>query len=192
MDRSGPPRYFDLQVNGYGGVDFMQENLSDEALNAACERLERDGVLGVLATVITDTIEVMAGRLRNLVRARSRSPLATRIVTGIHIEGPFLSPIDGYRGAHPLDAIRPANWDDMQVLLDACDGLARLVTLAPEHDPGLKVAVAEREIAGYGASGRTTAFIVPSFTARLGPADVVALLGPRQGDAAPMARIEFV
>jgi N-acetylglucosamine-6-phosphate deacetylase len=132
-------RFFDIQVNGYAGVDFMQQNLTDEALHTACERLEQDGVSGILATVITDTIEVMAGRLRNLARARVGSPLATRIVYGIHIEGPFLSPIDGFRGAHPRDAIRPANWEEMEILLDACDGLARLVTLAPEHDPGLTV-----------------------------------------------------
>lgn len=140
MSKSLPSEgFFDLQVNGYGGIDFMQEDLTDEALHTACERLERDGVGGILATVITDTIEVMVARLENLVRARSRSALATRIVQGFHLEGPFLSPVDGYRGAHPLDAIRPANWGDMQALLEAADGLSRLVTLAPEHDEGFAV-----------------------------------------------------
>ncbi len=133
------PRSFDLQVNGCYGVDFMQDGLTDAALNTACEGLDRDGVLGILATVISDSIEVMAARLKCLVSARSHSPLASRIIHGFHIEGPFLSPEQGYRGAHPLDAIRPANWDDVQVLLDAAGGLTRLVTLAPEHDPGFQV-----------------------------------------------------
>jgi N-acetylglucosamine-6-phosphate deacetylase len=117
----------------------MQEELEEGDLNSACMRLERDGVSGILATVITDTLDVMVSRLKNLVRARSCSPLATRMVRGFHIEGPFLSPESGYRGAHPLDAIRPANWSDMQVLLDAADGLVRLVTLAPEHDSDFTV-----------------------------------------------------
>lgn len=133
------PGFFDLQVNGYGGIDFMQASLTEAGLNTACEALEREGVTGILATLITDRIEVMSDRLANLVKARSNSELATRLIKGFHIEGPFLSPETGYRGAHPLDAIRPANLEDMQVLLDRGDGLVRLVTLAPEHDPGFRV-----------------------------------------------------
>jgi N-acetylglucosamine-6-phosphate deacetylase len=45
----------------------------------------------------------------------------------------------GYRGAHPADAIRPADLEAMQALLAAGDGLVRLVTLAPERDAGLRV-----------------------------------------------------
>jgi N-acetylglucosamine-6-phosphate deacetylase len=60
------------------------------------------------------------------------------MVSGIHIEGPFISPIDGYRGAHPRDAVRPASPDAMNRLLDAAGGLTKIVTLAPENDPGLQ------------------------------------------------------
>jgi N-acetylglucosamine-6-phosphate deacetylase len=126
--------FIDLQVNGYAGIDFMQPCLTSIDLNTVCEHLEQDGVEGILATVITDSLEVMTDRLRNLVRARESSPLAMRLVRGFHIEGPFVSPETGYRGAHPLDAVRPANWDDMQILLDAAEWLIRLVTLAPESD----------------------------------------------------------
>src|SRR5476651_584312 len=95
------PGAFDLQVNGYLGVDFMQPGLTGADLDKACEGLDRDGVGGILATVISDSIEVMADRLRNLVKARASSTLAARIVRGFHIEGPFISPETGYRGAHP-------------------------------------------------------------------------------------------
>jgi N-acetylglucosamine-6-phosphate deacetylase len=61
------------------------------------------------------------------------------MIPGLHIEGPFLSDEDGYRGAHPLDAVRPADPDLMRQLLDAAGGLARIVTLAPERDAGLRV-----------------------------------------------------
>ena len=57
----------------------------------------------------------------------------------LHIEGPFISPRDGYRGAHPLDAVRPAELDAMQRLLEAGQGLVRYVTLAPEHDANFAV-----------------------------------------------------
>ncbi|HEV2295049.1 MAG TPA: hypothetical protein VGR35_14435 [Tepidisphaeraceae bacterium] len=134
-----PPAFFDLQVNGYGGVDFNHDDLTAEQLHRACERLEADGVAGILATVITDDLQRMARRLSNLVRLREADPLAKRMIAGLHIEGPFISPMQGYRGAHPADAIRPADADEMQLLLDAGAGLTRLVTLAPEQDAGAKV-----------------------------------------------------
>ena len=131
--------FFDLQVNGYGGVDFNQDELTADGLHRACERLEADGVAGILATVITDDLQRMSRRLANLVRLREADPLAKRLIAGLHIEGPFISPVTGYRGAHPADAVRPADADEMQLLLDAGGGIVKLVTLAPEQDAGAKV-----------------------------------------------------
>jgi N-acetylglucosamine-6-phosphate deacetylase len=131
--------YFDLQVNGYGGVDFNQDELDADQLHHACERLEADSVAGLLATIITDDLPAMCRRLLRLAALREADPLAQRLIAGVHIEGPFLSERDGYRGAHPLDAIRPADTDSMARLLDAANGLARVVTLAPERDTGFAV-----------------------------------------------------
>lgn len=131
--------FFDLQVNGYGGVDFNQDDLSAEALHTACERLENDGVDGALATVITEDADRMVVRLRNLVQRREDDPLAKRLIAGLHIEGPFINETPGYVGAHPPDAVRPADVDTMKRLLDAGGGLTKIVTLAPERDPGFAV-----------------------------------------------------
>jgi N-acetylglucosamine-6-phosphate deacetylase len=128
------PTFFDLQVNGYGGIDFNQDDLTAEGLHAACECLRSDRVGGILATIITDELDTMARRLENLVRLREQDPLAKSLIQGLHIEGPFLSPLPGYRGAHPVDAIRPASQEAMKRLLEAGGGLTRLVTLAPEQD----------------------------------------------------------
>ncbi len=126
--------YCDLQVNGYAGVDFNQDDMTPEQLHACCLRLADDGVDHILATIITDHADAMMRRLSNLARLRSQDALAGQIISGIHVEGPFLSPLTGYRGAHPLDAIRPAEPDLMRRMYDCCDGLLRLVTLAPEQD----------------------------------------------------------
>lgn len=131
--------FFDLQVNGYIGVDFNSDDLNGEDLHRACLQLAEEGNTGILATVITDKIEVMAQRLRRLVELRASDSLAQRLITGIHIEGPFLNPLPGYRGAHPEDAIHPASVDEMEQLLEAASGLTRLVTLAPEHDTDFQV-----------------------------------------------------
>lgn len=139
---------FDLQVNGYGGVDFNQDDLTAAQLHTACERLAAAGVAGVVATIITEAIDKMVHRLSNLARLRESDALAQQIIAGLHIEGPFLNETPGYRGAHPADAIRPADVATMQRLLDAAPGLTRLVTLAPERDARYRVIrmLAERGI----------------------------------------------
>ncbi len=129
----------DLQVNGYGGIDFNQDSLDAEQLHRACSRLIADGVTAILATVITDKIEVMARRLGNLAKLREQDPQARRLIHGFHIEGPFLNAEPGYCGAHPAEVIHPADVDEMKQLLEAAQGLTRLVTLAPESDNGFKV-----------------------------------------------------
>ncbi|HEY0256647.1 MAG TPA: hypothetical protein VGC39_04315 [Candidatus Methylacidiphilales bacterium] len=130
---------FDLQVNGYGGVDFNQDDLGAEDLQRACELLEAHGAGGILATIITEHPDRMESRIRRLRELRETVPLARRIIAGIHIEGPFLNPADGYRGAHPLDAIKGGTVSLMDRLVEAGGGLVRLVTLAPEMDASHKV-----------------------------------------------------
>ena len=131
--------FFDLQVNGFGGCDFNAEHLHSQSIEAISERLLQEGVDGILVTLITDSIPAMAGRLQGLVRLRRSLPSFRKVTRGFHIEGPFLNPANGYRGAHPRDAILMADRSVMRELLEAGDGLVRLVTLAPECDPGLKV-----------------------------------------------------
>ncbi len=130
---------FDLQVNGYAGVDFNREGLTGEKLHHACATLEKDGNEGILATIITDSMETMRLRLSNITELRRQSPLIERIIRGFHIEGPFLNESPGYIGAHPPEHAKQACPEEMKQLLDAASGLVRLVTLAPERDPGFTV-----------------------------------------------------
>ena len=81
----------------------------------------------------------MAARLRRLAAIRQQDPLVREVIWGIHIEGPFINETPGYVGAHPRQSVRPADVETMKRLLDAAGGLTRLVTLAPERDPGMKV-----------------------------------------------------
>jgi N-acetylglucosamine-6-phosphate deacetylase len=131
--------YFDLQVNGYAGVDFNKDDLTADELHTVCLRMQADGVEGFLPTIITEHVGVMSMRLARLAGLRDKDPLAKSLIPGFHIEGPFINETVGYKGAHPVDAIRPADEDAMKKLLDAAQGLTKLVTLAPERDPGLKV-----------------------------------------------------
>jgi N-acetylglucosamine-6-phosphate deacetylase len=126
----------DLQVNGYAGTDFNREGLTAEALHHACKCLVEDGCDSILATFITDDLDAMAARMQTLVKLREQDGLARSVIAGIHIEGPFINPEKGYVGAHPQQHVRPATLEYTKLLLDAAGGLARIVTLAPEHDKG--------------------------------------------------------
>jgi len=133
------PRYVDLQVNGYAGVDFNADGLTADDLHAACERLRADGVAGILATVITDDLDAMTSRIRRIAELRDADTLAAEVIHGIHVEGPFLNDRDGFVGAHPPAAVRDADVDAAKRLLDAGGGLIRIVTLAPERDADMGV-----------------------------------------------------
>lgn len=141
--------FVDLQVNGYAGVDFnSSEPLSEDRALEVCRRLASDGVDRILATVITAPMEQMLARISDIADLAERLPEFASIVAGIHVEGPFLSGEDGFVGAHPRDAIRAANLNDAKRMIEAGNSLVRLITLAPEMDPGAKVtgALAEQGI----------------------------------------------
>jgi N-acetylglucosamine-6-phosphate deacetylase len=125
---------FDLQVNGYAGVDFNSAAITTEALDHALAAMAQSGVAFCLPTVITAPAGVLHERLAALDRAVAASRFAA-MVPGYHLEGPFLSPEDGYAGCHPRAAMAAPDIG----LVERLEGrLARpilLITLAPER-PG--------------------------------------------------------
>lgn len=149
--------YFDIQVNGYGGVDFNQDSLSANDLHQACQLLRDHGVDGILATIITEKPAEMESRIRRLSALREKDPLAEKMICGLHIEGPFLNPGDGYRGAHPAEAICQADRDMAARFVEAGGGLVRVFTLAPEQDPGCRVTRYLREQDVVVSAGHTNA-----------------------------------
>ncbi len=129
----------DLQLNGFGGIDFNRDGLTTEEMHVACERLREAGGGQFLATIITADLDAMCRRLEALVRVCEADPLVAEMMVGIHIEGPFINETPGFVGAHPAASVLPADPDIMRRLLDAAGGLTQVVTLAPERDPGFSV-----------------------------------------------------
>lgn len=130
---------FDIQVNGYAGIDFNHDGLTVADFEKACLRLKADGCTDFLPTIITDSIENMEARLLAIRSAVEQSSVIASMVRGIHVEGPFLNAGDGTAGAHPKQHIRPADLERMKRLLDASGYNIRLVTLAPECDSNHEV-----------------------------------------------------
>ena len=127
------PGLFDLQVNGFAGVDFNAPGLTTEGLAEALERQRATGVTRCLPTLITSSFDRFARNAR--VIARSPDPA----VAGIHMEGPYLSPEDGPRGAHPREHVTNASIADFDRRQEAADGRIVLVTLAPEAPGALSL-----------------------------------------------------
>jgi N-acetylglucosamine-6-phosphate deacetylase len=132
MNSVPPDGLFDLQVNGFAGVDF-QRPVSAEALHRACLTMRACGMQRVLATLITDRIEALETKFRALEAFRRQDPLIRECIVGFHLEGPFLSTEPGYRGAHDPQWMRDPHWEVFAPLQEAAGGLIRLVTLAPER-----------------------------------------------------------
>jgi N-acetylglucosamine-6-phosphate deacetylase len=128
-----PSGYIDLQINGLNGVDFNSSMLSDEAWDLALEALANDGTHGFLPTLITDSADSLKHKLARLAVLCNQTR-AGAIPLGIHLEGPFLSPITGYVGAHPPHHTALGDVDLIKGWMDASQGQIRLVTLAPECD----------------------------------------------------------
>lgn len=128
---------FDLQLNGYAGVDFNADGLALDDLRRACAAVRADGGGRMLATVITDRLDLMIGRIARLAELHAADPAVREVVAGIHVEGPFINPLPGFVGAHPATHVLPAEVASAERLVEAGRGLVRLLTLAPEHDRGL-------------------------------------------------------
>ncbi len=127
------PGLVDLQVNGFAGVDFADPGLVPERVQQAVEAIAKTGVTRFLPTLISSPFEAFAACARTIARVNDPA------IAGIHMEGPYLSPEDGYRGAHPRAFVRKPDVDDFERRQDAAQGRIRLLTLAPELPGALGV-----------------------------------------------------
>jgi len=123
---------FDIQVNGFAGVDFQQQDLSAAELRRAVDGLASRETLRFFIALITDSIEALADKLKNFERLRAIDATAAESVCGYHLEGPWLSTEPGYRGAHDPRLMAAPCIADFEVLQKAANGNIRLVTIAPE------------------------------------------------------------
>ena len=172
---------FDLQVNGYAGVDFNHPAITAAALDGALETMLASGVTQCLPTLITAHPAQLCERFTALDAAVASSRLGPLMVPGYHLEGPFLNAADGYAGCHPPEAMS----DPDIGLIDTVEtGLHRpilLVTLAPERAGSM------RFIAELTRRGKATAMAhsTASFDAVTAAADAGLTLSTHLGNGLP-------
>jgi N-acetylglucosamine-6-phosphate deacetylase len=129
------PPLFDMQINGFAGVDFQRDDLSLAGLSRAVRALRLAGCGRFLFTLMTAEWGKLTARLRRAVALRAESEELQSAMAGWHIEGPFLSAKPGFHGAHdPALMLDPAPEKIRELrALTGRDPL--LLTIAPER-PG--------------------------------------------------------
>ncbi len=130
---------FDIQVNGYAGVDFNDASMTADGLDHALHAMLGAGVTRCLPTLITASEEELGGRFAALDEAIRGSQLGAVMVPGIHLEGPFLNPAQGYAGCHPPGAMIDPDSELVERIMAGCRTPILLLTLAPERDGGLRL-----------------------------------------------------
>lgn len=134
------PGFVDVQVNGFAGEDFNGPEVSSDGITKAVQSLWREGVTQICPTITTDSAENMLNSLRAIVTACEDARVSASIPC-IHMEGPFISPEDGSRGAHPKEHVRLPDWKELETWQEVTGGRIGIVTLAPEVEGGVEFVV---------------------------------------------------
>ena len=166
IEVSGPPRpddlwiapaLWDIQTNGRWGISYSDPSIQPAQVAEIVLAQASLGTAKLCPTLITAPAESFKAGLQAIAAACDQNVAVASMILGIHLEGPYLSELDGYRGAHPLSAIRDPDWDEFQTFQEASGGRVIMMTLAPER-PGSAPFIAKAVQSGVKiAIGHTSA-----------------------------------
>ena len=125
------PGLIDIQINGYMGVDFSDPALTLNDIRKATMELWKEGITTFFPTLITNEHSALKKNFTILAQAVEDPEIGVSI-PGFHLEGPYISPVQGFRGAHLEKYIRDPDWAEFMVYQDAARNRIKLITLAPE------------------------------------------------------------
>ncbi len=125
------PGLIDIQINGYVGVDFSGPDLTVEGVRKATKALWKAGVTSYFPTIITSDIERIEKNFAILAKAK-KDPEIKKSIPGFHLEGPYISPVAGFRGAHLEKYIKTPDWEEFQEIQKAAKNGIKIITVAPE------------------------------------------------------------
>lgn len=128
------PGLIDTHVHGTHGDDVMLHGA--EGIRRISARFPQYGTTAWLPSTISARHGELLEAVRWCVEARRRPPEGA-VIAGIHVEGPYISM--KRKGAQPAEGVRDPDFDEVGELLEAAEGLIRVVTLAPELPGGLEL-----------------------------------------------------
>lgn len=151
------PGLFDIQVNGTGGFDLNDGHTTVDTVKHVVHELHKSGVTRFCPTITTGTKDRILHGVGIIAQACKVDPLVDYAVAGIHVEGPFISELDGPRGAHNRDWVRDPDWQEFLEWQEAAEGRICKVTLAPEKPGALDFICRLHESGVVAAIGHSSA-----------------------------------
>lgn len=127
------PGLVDLQVNGRSGFDVNSDQLTTKTILGLVDVMLSEGITCFAPTIITAPEEKICHALSVISKACRSQPRAAACIGFIHLEGPHISPLDGYRGAHPADAVSQPSITKFERWQDLADGHIGMVTMSPHY-----------------------------------------------------------
>lgn len=151
------PAFVDVQINGALGYGFGDPALSADDVSSVALICRQHGIGTFFPTLITSSFERLRDAFANLVAVLEANPDLDRRMPFFHLEGPYISEIDGPRGAHPREHARDPDLDEFRRWQDAARGRIRMVTVAPERRGALEFIEAVAATGVVVAIGHTAA-----------------------------------
>lgn len=133
------PGLIDNQINGYAGVDFSGDNLTTADVIAAVQAIWKEGITTFLPTLLTNSHEKLIKNLKILDEIIRKDDGLRKSIPGLHLEGPYISPEEGFRGCHPVQHIRKPSPEEFLSYQDAAGGRILQITLAPEIEGAMEL-----------------------------------------------------
>ncbi len=128
------PGFYDVHTHGYHGYDTTAGG--KDGLKAWLKYLPSEGVCGVCPTTLTQSHDTLKKAVAEVAEVKKEDPQGAEIL-GIHFEGPYLDV--KYKGAQPEQYIVKGTVEEFKEYQDACGGLIKIITLAPEHDDNFEL-----------------------------------------------------
>jgi len=136
------PGFIDTHIHGAGGFDCSQVADSLNPIESMSVILGERGATGFFPTVVADEPQKMIANLRALI-GEMKKTLPGADAIGINIEGPFLNPEKS--GAQPKPFLQQIDLGFAADLIDAGEGLVKVMTFAPELEHADKLISLLRE-----------------------------------------------
>ena len=127
------PGFIDEHIHGANGCDVMDGKIS--SLQTMADALVKEGVVAFLATTMTESEEKILLSCKT-VKEYVSSPRSGAEILGLHLEGPFISPL--HKGAQDEAFILKPDVDLLERFNEESGGLIRLITFAYENDASSK------------------------------------------------------
>jgi N-acetylglucosamine-6-phosphate deacetylase len=133
------PGLIDNQVNGYNGVSFIYEDydLHEKNVEDITKAIWKSGVTTYIPTLRTNPQDLLV-KNAGIIAKFKNDPVLRGSIPGFHLEGPYVSPLDGFRGSHALKNVRKPDWNEFLEVYEATGRNVLQVTIAPEVEGAME------------------------------------------------------